>query len=189
MRLNRLTRRPRRSLLVCSASVLIALVAATPASAVWNAAGSASGYVGPWVGSYGSVSCVQHSKLVWHAGPWVGRIRAYPRAVQTIAMQPRLERLIAGRYVIEQRGQWRSMRTNPGQHANFQRAYFVIPGDGVVHVPVNVPDGVFRVSYLFRWYVGGHQVGSIVKRHHDNEIEISVLEGQRIVSNGCTMDV
>ena len=58
-----------------------------------------------------------------------------------------------------------------------------------MHVPVNVPDGIYRVSYPFRWYVGGRQVGSIVTRHHDSEIAINRLEGQRTVSNGCTMDV
>jgi hypothetical protein len=177
-----------RPVMLALATCLAALVLAAPAGAVWNPAGSVKGYIGPWLGSYGLMACAQHTGLVTHAGPWVGRTSAYPRSAQTISMRSRLERLSGGRYVITQFGGWHSVATSPGQYAKFAREYFRVTGDGVVRIPP-APDGVYRVSYEFRWYVAGRLVGSVLTYHHDSEIVIDRMEHQWIVSNGCTMDV
>jgi hypothetical protein len=166
------------STLLASAVSAVIWVAAAPAHAVWNPAGGLTGYWGPWLGSYGTIACMQFTDHVVDAGPWVGRTGGYPSATQTIYLRSRLERLVNGRYELDVLPPWRSVATAPGQYAKFAREAFTIR-----------IDGVYRVSYDFRWYVGGRQVGSALTYHHDSEFDINRMEGQRIVSNGCTMDV
>lgn len=156
-----------------------ALLAPTTASAAWNPAGGLTGYWGSWLGSSDVVRCVQHSDFLQDAGPWVGRSSAYPYSTQVVWKQTRLERLVNGRYVFERFNDWVGYSTAPGQHVRFPQEQFMFL----------TLDGVYRISYDFRWYVNGRQVGSALTYHHDNEILINPMEGQRIVSNGCTMDV
>ena len=163
------------------AACVAALTVAAPAHAVWTS--NPAGYVGYWAGSQSrTFACVEHQNLIFHAGPSIGRTSAYPSSIQTIWIQPRVERLYTdGRYYVDSRLNWLAVNTAPGQVATYGRSWNT--GDFVVRA-----NGIYRVTYDVRWYVGGRQVGSIVYGHHDSEINIDWF-AQRIVSNGCTMNV
>ena len=172
----------RPSIVALIVAAAASLVAVAPANAIWVA--GPSGYTGAWLGSQRSqVQCVQHSNLIFHAGPTIGRAPAYPNAIQTIRIQPRLERYDRqyGRYFIDVYGQARQGVAYPGRAFSYASQW---NGDFTVGL-----DGVYRVSYLVRWYVSGRLVGSAAFYHHDQEINYNAMEGQRIVLNGCTMDV
>jgi hypothetical protein len=172
----------RPSVLTALVAAVLSLVAVAPAHAVWVA--GPSGYTGSWVGAERSqVQCSQHSNLIFHAGPTFSRTAAYPNSIQTIWIQPRLESFDSrsGRYFVVAYATPGQSMAYPGQTVTYLSKWY---GDFSVRL-----DGIYRVSYQVGWYVGGRLVGSALFYHHDNEINFNPMEGQRVINNGCTMDV
>jgi hypothetical protein len=138
-------------LLVSSAGAM----APAPAHAILS--GTPQGSVGPWLGSsMGYVGCYRLNRYILAMGPYVGRANLYPAALETIWMQVRLERFYkdvagGGWYVIK-RNPWQWQNVQSGGYANFWEEEFWNIG-GTAH---------YRVTYDFRWFANGKQIGSII---------------------------
>ena len=138
------------------AAALALLIAAAPVAAMGTV--SQAGAVGPLVGTFNVVQCTNRALRSTYIN--VGRTATYPSSYQTIQMRPILEWSSNNRdwYVKEQRTPV-NVLTRPGQMAVFGPQEFALRAGYY-----------FRITMVFRWYVGSTLVGEVADRYLDSEL-------------------
>jgi len=145
-----------KSLVAAVVTVVVMLAAlgaiAQPAHAAFYT--YISGSTGPWLGSPSRSNCYPLGRSITSQSTNAGRAPIYSSSVQTIWMEPRLERFDFAtgtwkRYLV---GKWQSRTVQPGQYAPFSEQEYT-----------NLPNGYYyRTGYFFKWYVGNYWLGEVL---------------------------
>ena len=139
-----------------AATLLALLVAATPVAAMGTV--YQSGAVGPMLQTYSNLQCT--NRVLRSTGVDIGRTSTYPSSNQTIQMWSRLERSSNNKdwYVKELRGPF-NVLTKPGQKAIFGPQEYGLS-----------KFSYYRITMIFRWYIGSTKVGEVWDRYLDSEL-------------------
>lgn len=180
LRKARMATRTKRLLVLLTLGLVLAALVGAPAKAYF--ASTPVGSAGPYLGnSPGFVYCAGSLRLIRAPGPYIGRApaAAYASSTQTIWMQVRLERFNWTYRVwqVVDRHPWQWQNVAPNAYPNYA-AFWEEEFRNIG------PTGDFRISYDFRWWVGGNEIGSIYGFHHGSEYQVSTSTGYTF-ADGC----
>jgi hypothetical protein len=169
------TRSPRRSALSVAFAIAALALTASPAGAVVTT--SQSGSPGYWYGHEGTNICDGSPREITTLQPMVMGSSAYPNSNQQISMIPKYEYSGDGaNWYHGGWGNWQSVATFGTSPRRFASQ----------STNINVGGYYWRVKMVFRWYVGGHQIGEATNLFNASGSgwgEYSASQGAATVSN------